>query len=46
MYRHEAQKRELNRTWGDASRSVEMMRKNTVTGPNGERSIDLKGMNA
>ena len=45
-YRHEAQKRELNRTWGDASRSVEMLRKASFTDEKGEKAIDMKRMSA
>lgn len=42
-YRMEAEKRELNATWGDASRSVEMIRQNMVETPAG-KVLDLKGM--
>lgn len=44
-YRHEAEKRHLNQTWGDASRSVEMLRKNLYDDGSGIKKIDLKGMN-
>ena len=43
-YKAEAQKRELNRTWGDASRSVELLRKNSTVDDMGNRVIDVKGM--
>ena len=44
-YRHEAVKREFNQSWGDASRSVEMLRKNAYTDDQGNRQVDMKGMN-
>lgn len=44
-YRQEAEKKHLNQTWGDASRSVEMIRKNIHEDANGMKQIDLKGMN-
>ena len=40
----EAEKRELHSTWGDASRSVEMLRKNVFEDANGNKQINLKGM--
>ena len=43
-YRQEAQKRELNRTWGDASRSVEMLRKAAYTDAQGHKQIDMRKM--
>lgn len=45
-YRMEAEKRDLNRTWGDASRSVELLRKNIHEDANGMKQVDLKGMTA
>ena len=44
QYRHEAVKREFNDSWGDASRSVEMLRKSSFTDAEGAKHIDLKGM--
>lgn len=44
QYRQEAQKRDLNRTWGDASRSVEMLRKNVFEDKSGHKQINLAGM--
>ena len=44
VYRMEAEKRELHSTWGDASRSVEMLRKNVFEDANGNKQINLKGM--
>lgn len=44
VYKAEAQKRELNQTWGDASRSAEMIRKATVKDERGERSLDMSKM--
>jgi putative FmdB family regulatory protein len=43
-YQQEAAKRELNRTWGDATRSMELLRKNRVTDSEGNVSIDLKAV--
>lgn len=45
-YRQEAEKRDLNRSWGDASRSVEMLRKNVVEQKDGNKVINLAGMRA
>jgi hypothetical protein len=45
-YRFEAQKRDLNSTWGDASRSAEMLRKNAYDDGSGMKKIDMKGMAA
>jgi putative FmdB family regulatory protein len=45
-YRQEAEKRNLNSTWGDGSRSAEMIRKNLFTDAQGNRQIDMKGMAA
>lgn len=45
-YRQEAEKRQLNATWGDASRSVEMLRKNSFVDNNGIRQIDMKALRA
>ena len=39
-YRNEAQKRELNQTWGDASRSMELLRAHRVEDSQGRVSID------
>ena len=44
-YRQEAEKRELNRTWGDASRSVELMRKHTVTDETGQKHVNIAAVN-
>lgn len=44
-YKQEAEKRHLNETWGDVSRSVELIRKNSFVDAQGHRQIDLKGMN-
>ena len=44
-YRQEAEKRALNASWGDGARSVEMLRKNSFTDAQGNKQIDLKGMN-
>ena len=46
VYRMDAEKRHLNATWGDGSRSVEMLRKNVIEDAQGRKQIDLKGMNA
>lgn len=39
-YRQEAEKRDLNRTWGDATRSIELLRANRVEDREGHVSID------
>lgn len=44
-YRQEAEKRHLNQIWGDASRAAEMLRKNVVEDAQGNKQIDMKGMN-
>ena len=44
QYRAEAEKKALNRSWGDASRSAEMIRKAIVKDERGERSLDLSKM--
>jgi putative FmdB family regulatory protein len=43
-YRIEAEKRDLNSTWGDASRSAEMLRKNAYNDGTGMKKIDMAGM--
>jgi len=40
VYRQEAEKRELNRTWGDASRSMELLRAHRYEGADGQMRID------
>jgi putative FmdB family regulatory protein len=43
-YRAEAEKRNLNRTWGDASKSAELLRKNTHEDATGFKQVDLAAM--
>lgn len=43
-YRMEAEKRELNATWGDGSRSVEMLRNAMTETETGIKQIDLTKM--
>lgn len=45
-YRFEAEKKQFNQTWGDATRSMELMRKNVHTTDSGLKSLDTKGMAA
>lgn len=40
QYRHEAEKRAFNQTWGDATRSMELLRANRVEDSQGRVSID------
>lgn len=44
-YRQDAEAKHLHKTWGTAERSVELMRKNTVTDAEGNRQLDVAGMN-
>ena len=44
MYRAEAEKRDLNRTWGDATRSMEMLRQHAVEDSQGRKQVDLVGL--
>lgn len=40
VYRNEAEKRDLKQSWGDASRSMELLRAHRVTDSEGRVSID------
>ena len=43
-YKQEAEKRELSRTWGDATRSMEMLRAARTTDAEGNMSVDMRKM--
>ena len=43
-YKQEAEKRELSQTWGDATRSMEMLRAARVENADGTKSVDMRKM--
>ena len=43
-YKQEAEKRELSQTWGDATRSMEMLRAARTTDAEGNMSVDMRKM--
>lgn len=43
-YRTEAQKRELNQTWGDGTKSMELLRKARREDGQGRVSVDTRGI--
>lgn len=44
LYRQDAEKRELNQSWGDGTRSMEMLRNATFTDAAGIKQVDLSRM--
>ena len=45
VYKQEREKRDLNQSWGDASRSVEMMRKHISLDEKGQKQLNTAAMN-